>query len=372
MASTVDHVMMARALQLAARGLATCQPNPRVGCVIARGEQVVGEGWHERAGEAHAETRALAVAGDAARGATVYVTLEPCAHHGRTGPCAEALIAAGIRRVVVASGDPDPRTNGQGIARLRAAGIVVDSGLMAGEARELNRGFFSRIERGRPWLRVKLAMSLDGRTALADGQSKWISGEAARADVQLWRARSSAILSGSGTVLADNPRLTVRMPGVDAVAAPDDTSPLQPLRVVLDTGLATPASAHVLDGSAPTLMVHAPDARRAAYFRNVDCAAVPVHRGKLDLTATLALLAGRGCNEVQVEAGATLAGECIASGLADELLLYVAPILLGDDAKPLLSLPAISDMAQRWKMRMVDQRMVGADWRLLMRPLAGG
>lgn len=385
--TAADHALMARALRLAARGLATSQPNPRVGCVIARADEVVGEGWHQRAGGPHAEVHALQAAGERARGATVYVTLEPCSHEGRTGPCADALVAAGVARVVVAGLDPDPRVNGQGVVRLREAGIDVETGLLGNEARELNRGFFSRIERGRPWLRVKLAMSIDGRTALANGQSKWISGEPARADVQHWRARSSAILTGSGTVLSDNPHLTLRQrpgsesnfPGVQDAAGQVgkiDSDPgllaVLPLRVVLDTGLATPASSHVLDGSAPTLMLHAPDARRAAHFGKVECAAVPVHRGKLDLAAALALLAERGCNEVQVEAGATVAGECIASGLADELLLYVAPVLLGDDARPLLALPPLADMAARWKMRVLDQRMVGADWRLLLRPQAAG
>lgn len=370
-----DHAMMTRALRLAERGLASCQPNPRVGAVLVQDDAIVGEGWHQRAGEAHAEVNALAQAGAQARGATAYVTLEPCAHQGRTGPCTEALIAAAVKRVVVAVEDPDPRTNGQGIARLRAAGIEVETGLLRNEARELNRGFFSRIERARPWLRIKLAMSLDGRTALANGQSKWISGDAARADVQHWRARSSAILTGSGTVLADNPHLTVR-PSVpvspDVPADPATTVPFVPWRVVLDTGLATPASAHVLDGSAPTLLLHAPDARRAAHFAKVECAPIAVTRGRLDLAAALALLAARDCNEVQVEAGATLAGECLASGLADELLLYVAPVLLGDEARPLLSLPPLTEMAARWKLRLVDQRMVGADWRLLLRPQAGG
>lgn len=365
--SALDYAMMARALRLAARGLATTQPNPRVGCVIVQGDRVVGEGWHQRAGEAHAEVSALQMAGDQARGATAYVTLEPCAHQGRTPPCADALIAAGVARVVMAGKDPNPRVNGGGAARLEAAGVTVETGLMAAEARELNRGFLSRFERGRPWLRVKLAMSLDGRTALANGQSKWISGEAARADVQQWRARSSALLTGSGTVLADNPHLTVRLP-----ALADGIAPFQPLRVVLDTGLATPATAHVLDGAAPTLMLHAPDARRAAYFKPVDCVPIPLVDRRLDLAAALRLLAERGCNEVQVEAGATLAGHCIASGLADELLVYVAPVLLGSDARALLTLPPITDMAARWKLRVVDQRMVGSDWRLLLRPLGQG
>jgi diaminohydroxyphosphoribosylaminopyrimidine deaminase/5-amino-6-(5-phosphoribosylamino)uracil reductase len=361
--SAIDHVHMARALRLAERGAYTTQPNPRVGCVIARGEEVVGEGWHQRAGEPHAEVFALRAAGERARGATAYVTLEPCAHHGRTPPCADALVAAGVARVVVATEDPNPRVDGRGIDILRAAGIAVESGLMHDAARELNAGFFSRIERNRPWLRVKLAMSLDGRTALADGSSKWITGEAARADVQRWRARSSAILTGSGTVLADDPRLTVRLP--------EDVASAPPLRVVLDRHLRTPAGSHVLDGAAPTLLLHAADATcNDTRFDAVERAALPVCSDGLDLGAVLGLLAGRGCNEVQVEAGPTLCGALFGAGLVDELLLYVAPLLLGDSARPLLCLPPLAGMEARRRLQVVEQRAVGADTRLRLRPMA--
>ncbi|WP_062537734.1 bifunctional diaminohydroxyphosphoribosylaminopyrimidine deaminase/5-amino-6-(5-phosphoribosylamino)uracil reductase RibD [Mizugakiibacter sediminis] len=351
---------MARALRLAARGLFTTQPNPRVGCVLAHGERVVGEGWHARAGEPHAEVHALRQAGADARGATAYVSLEPCAHHGRTPPCADALVAAGVARVVVAAEDPNPRVDGRGLEKLRAAGIAVECGLMREAARELNCGFFSRLERGRPWLRLKLAMSLDGRTALADGASKWITGEAARADVQRWRARSSALLTGSGTVLADDPRLTVRLP--------EGAGCVPPLRVVLDRTLRTPASAHVLDADAPTLLLHAPDAARPAHVAAVECAAVATRDGRLDLEAALRLLAAREVNELQVEAGPTLAGALFAAGLVDELLLYVAPVLLGDAARPLLALPPLAEMARRWRLRTIDQRPLGDDWRLRLRP----
>jgi diaminohydroxyphosphoribosylaminopyrimidine deaminase / 5-amino-6-(5-phosphoribosylamino)uracil reductase len=352
---------MAQALRLAGRGLFTTQPNPRVGCVIAHAGDVIGEGWHQRAGEPHAEVFALREAGERARGATVYVTLEPCAHHGRTPPCADALVAAGVARVVIASDDPFPQVNGCGIDRLRAAGIQVEPGLMREAARELNIGFFSRIERQRPFVRLKLAMSLDGRTALANGQSKWITGEAARADVQRWRARSSAILSGSGTVLADNPRLTVRLP-------PDEPC-IPPLRVLLDRQLRTPAGSHVLDGSVPTLVLHGASASCADdRFARVERIAVAARGEALDLHAVLALLAGRGCNEVQVEAGPTLCGALFAAGLADELLLYVAPLLLGDSARPLLHLPTLSDMTARWQLQLIEQQPVGVDWRLRLRP----
>lgn len=357
----MDHVHMAHALRLAEQGLATTQSNPRVGCVIARGDTVLGTGWHPRAGEPHAEIFALHEAGESARGATAYVTLEPCAHHGRTPPCADALIAAGVGRVVIAHEDPFDKVDGKGIERLRAAGIGVQVGLMRDAAYELNIGFFSRIQRGRPWVRVKLAMSLDGRTALADGSSKWITGEAARADVQRWRARSSAILSASGTVLADDPQLTVRLP------AGEDFVP--PLRAIIDTSLRTPVGARVLDGSAPTVLFHATDAAVPAHLAEVPRA--PLRReesGGLDLRTVLHWLALRDVNEVHVEAGPVLCGALFAAGLADELLLYVAPILLGHTGRPMLTLPPLDDMASRWRLNTVDRRQVGDDTRLQLRP----
>jgi diaminohydroxyphosphoribosylaminopyrimidine deaminase/5-amino-6-(5-phosphoribosylamino)uracil reductase len=413
--SATDHAHMARALRLAERGLYTTQPNPRVGCVIAHGESIVGEGWHERAGAPHAEVFALREAGVRARGATVYVTLEPCSHFGRTPPCADALIAAGVSRVVAACDDPNPRVAGEGLRRLIGAGIAAETGLMREPARELNRGFFSRMERRRPWVRVKLAMSLDGRTALANGTSKWITGEAARADVQRWRARSSAILTGSGTVLADNPRLTVR--GLDSVfhggqggrgqgAAP--LKPLSPrergwgegpveserrsdprpspgpaghplpmgegkscmpaLRVILDRELRIPRNLNVLDGSAPTLIFHGENAKPIDdRFARVELVTVPVHDRRIDLAYLLPLLAERGVNELQVEAGPTLCGALFAAGLVDEFLLYVAPILLGDQARPLLALPGLDAIESARRLRVVDSRSVGDDQRLLLR-----
>ena len=359
--SVLDAMHMAQALRLAEQGLYTTQPNPRVGCVIAHGERVVGQGWHQRAGEPHAEVYALREAGVDAHGATAYVTLEPCAHHGRTPPCADALIAAGVGRVVIAAEDPFPQVAGQGIARLRAAGIAVESGLMREAAREINIGFFSRIERHRPWVRVKLAMSLDGRTALANGESKWITGEAARADVQRWRARSSAILAGIGTVLADNPQLTVRLDREPGHA-------YAPVRVILDRHLRTLAGSHVLDGQTPTLVLHAASATPDERFARVECIAIAEQGGALDLHAVLALLAGRGCSELHVEAGPTLCGALFAAGLADELLIYMAPLLLGDTARPLLALPSLADMAARWKLNVLDTRAVGQDLRLRLRP----
>ncbi|KAF1704316.1 bifunctional diaminohydroxyphosphoribosylaminopyrimidine deaminase/5-amino-6-(5-phosphoribosylamino)uracil reductase RibD [Pseudoxanthomonas kaohsiungensis] len=352
---------MAHALALAARGLYTARPNPMVGCVIVRDGEVVGEGWHPRTGQPHAEVFALRAAGDRARGATAYVTLEPCAHHGRTPPCAEALVAAGVSRVVAAMRDPFPRVDGAGFARLQSAGIEVAAGLMETQARELNRGFLSRIERGRPWLRIKLAASLDGRTAMSSGESKWITGEAARADVQRWRARSAAILTGADTVLADDPALTVRLdPAADFVP---------PLRVVLDTGLRSLARGRVRDTAAPTLYLHGPGALpppgTAAEF-----AALPLRDGRPDLAAALQLLAGRGINEVQVEAGPVLCGALLRAGLVDELLLYQAPLLLGDGARPLFAGLGIEAMAERLRLSLVDEARLGDDRRLLLRPVA--
>lgn len=358
--SATDHAMMARALRLAARGAYTTRPNPMVGCVVARDDQVVGEGWHQRKGGPHAEVFALEAAGDRAKGATAYVTLEPCAHTGSTGPCAEALVAAGVSRVVGAMRDPFPKVDGAGFERLVEAGIAVETGLMEAPARALNRGFLSRIERGRPWVRVKLATSLDGRSALASGDSKWISGEASRRDVQRWRARAGAILTGAGTVLIDDPQLTVRLG--------DDTEFAPPLRVVLDPGLATVARGRIREGDAPTLYLHAPDVKLPRGL-TADHAHVDVRDGRFDLAAVLALLASRGINEVQVEAGATLAGAFLASGLVDELLLYVAPVILGSHARPLFDGLDVGAMAERLRMRIVETRRMGEDVRVLLEPV---
>ncbi len=356
--SAADHAHMARALRLAERGLFTTQPNPRVGCVIVRNDEIIAEGWHQRAGEPHAEIFALRDAVDRARGATAYVTLEPCAHFGKTPPCADALIAAGITRVVAACEDPNPRVAGGGFKKLSDAGIVVAIGLMRDAARELNRGFLSRIERRRPWVRAKLASSLDGRTALANGESKWITSEASRADVQRWRARSSAILTAIGTVLADDPRLTVRL----------DEPFVAPLRVVLDRQLRTPRGAHLLDGSAPTLIIHDAAAKPDDQFRDVELAAIPSSNGNLDFNSTFALLAERGINELQVEAGPKLCGSLMAGDWVDELLLYTAPTLLGDTSRPLLTLPGFTSMREAPRWKIADRRHIGEDTRLLLRP----
>ena len=357
--TATDHLLMARALRLAERGAYTTRPNPMVGCVIAHGDETVGEGFHQRAGGAHAEVLALQAAGGRAHGATAYVTLEPCAHTGRTGPCVDGLAAAGIARVVAAMRDPFPQVDGAGFEKLRAAGITVESGLMEAQARQLNRGFLSRMERGRPWVRIKLGTSLDGRTAMASGESKWITGEASRQDVHKWRARAGAIITGANTVLIDDPSLTVRLG--------DDTPFVPPLRVVLDPGLATVSRGRVRDDSAPTLYLHASDVKPPRDLQ-VERAVAPVSAGRFDLEAVLELLAARGINEVQVETGATLAGAFVAAGLADEILLYVAPVLLGEHARPLFSGLGIEAMAQRARLAVVDVRAMGEDQRILLRP----
>jgi len=361
--AAVDRRHMARAIELAQRGLWTTDPNPRVGCVIADGERVIAEGWHERAGGPHAEAMALAAAGAQLRGATAYVTLEPCCHHGRTPPCADALIAAGIRRVYFAVRDPNPRVSGGGAARLEAAGVAVSSGLLADQARALNPGFLSRLERERPWVRLKLAASLDGRTALANGMSRWITGAEARADVQQLRARSSAILTGSATVRADDPRLDLRLPGAER----------QPLRVVLDTQLRTLPAARVLaPPGAALLLTASADAARHAQLVSAGARVerVPAGPGGLDLEAVLRHLAGLEINELQVESGPTLAGALMAAALVDELVLYVAPTLLGADARPLAHLPPLATLSERRQFAITDLRQIGGDLRITLRRAA--
>jgi len=354
---------MARALRLAARGLYTTTPNPRVGCVIVKDGAVVGEGWHERAGGPHAEIVALQAAGasskSGARGATLYVTLEPCHHHGRTPPCDEALIAAGVKRVVVALRDPDPRTAEQGIEHLRRAGIEVETGVLENEARELNSGFMSRLTRGRPWVRVKLAASLDGKTALSNGNSRWITGEAARRDGHRWRARACAILTGSGTVNADDPQLTVR----------EVETPRQPLRVVVDSHLGILPAARILEGGGVLVVCANDDRSKSDRLRGqgAEVIALPNSQGKVDLPELLNELARREINELHVEAGATLNGALLEAGLADELLLYFAPCVLGAGARGMFDLPPLNDLGARHNLRIQDMRMVGSDLRMLAR-----
>jgi diaminohydroxyphosphoribosylaminopyrimidine deaminase / 5-amino-6-(5-phosphoribosylamino)uracil reductase len=351
-----DRLHLARALELAARGLYTTDPNPRVGCVITRADRVLGEGWHVRAGEAHAEVNALRAAGAQARGATVYLSLEPCSHTGRTPPCADALIAAGVARVVCCTRDPNPKVAGRGIERLQQAGIAVQVGALADEARRLNVGYFSRHEHGRPYVRLKLAMSLDGRTAPAGGGRAWISGPESRADVQTWRARSSAVLTGAGTVRGDDPQLNVRL----------DYGPWvrQPVRVVLDTFLSTSRAAKIFNHG-EALIFAAPEAALGS-FKDLKVERVPRADGGLDLEAVMQNLTAREVNELLVECGPTLAGAFVARQLVDEFILYVAPRLLGDEALPLLHLKAAADAWPLFDFR--DAQRFGDDMRLILKP----
>ncbi|MEW6133287.1 MAG: bifunctional diaminohydroxyphosphoribosylaminopyrimidine deaminase/5-amino-6-(5-phosphoribosylamino)uracil reductase RibD [Pseudomonadota bacterium] len=362
-----DHLYMARALQLAARGINSTSPNPRVGCVIVKDGKIIGEGWHRKAGEPHAEIHALMEAGMAAQGATVYVSLEPCSHHGRTPPCADALVGAGVARVVAAAQDPNPNVSGNGLARLKAAGIAVECGLMEGEARELNEGFFKRMVLGHPLVRIKTASSLDGRTALSSGESKWITGEAARHDVHKLRARSCAILTGIETVLADNPQMNVRL---DAARPSNATETVrQPIKVIVDSSLRTPADAAILQGAKTIVACAAPDTKKAAALEaaGAEILCLPGADGRVDLNALLSRLAQKGVNELMTEAGPRLNGALIAAGLADEWVQYVAPCVLGSAARPLFELDEPASMQERLNWKLADQRMLGADLRLTWR-----
>ncbi|WP_435607294.1 bifunctional diaminohydroxyphosphoribosylaminopyrimidine deaminase/5-amino-6-(5-phosphoribosylamino)uracil reductase RibD [Pseudomonas knackmussii] len=364
--SAVDQAHMARALELARKGLYSTHPNPRVGCVIVKDGQVLGEGWHVRAGEPHAEVHALRQAGERARGATAYVTLEPCSHFGRTPPCADALVNAGVARVVAAMQDPNPQVAGRGLLRLAGAGIEVSSGVLEAEARELNVGFIKRMESGLPFVRVKLAMSLDGRTAMASGESQWITGPAARRAVQRLRARSSVVLSGADTVLLDDARLTVRPDelGLD----PEQTALAagrQPLRVLVDGRLRVPPDAPFY--RAGPALVASCAARDDYSVDGRELLVLPGDDGHVDLSKLLAELGSRGVNEVLVEAGPRLAGAFARQGLVDEYQVFMAPKLLGSSARPLLDLP-LDKMAEARELRILDIRAVGDDWLVTARP----
>lgn len=354
---------MARALALTERGRDTATPNPSVGCVIAKAGRIVGEGWHERSGEAHAEVLALRSAAQSPQGATAYLTLEPCSHHGRTPPCAEALVAAGLARVVCALEDPDPRVSGRGIAKLREAGIRADVGLMAAQAEEAHRGFLARVRRGRPWMRIKAAASLDGGIALASGLSRWITSEAARRDVHRLRARSCAMLTGIGTVRHDDPQLTVRMVPCSR----------QPRRVVIDHRLEVPLSARILQGEPPLIVTVSDDAQRRAALeaRGAEVVRVPGDGRKADLAALARYLGERGFNEVTVETGGKLMGSLVRSGVIDELVLYLAPALLGDAAQGLFAMGELLRLDEAPRVRIADVRNVGEDLRITAR-MEGG
>lgn len=369
--TAADAEFMARALQLAAHGLTTTGVNPRVGCVLVKDGQIIGEGWHERAGEAHAEVKALRDAqcrGNLAQGATAYVTLEPCAHHGKTPPCAEALIHAGISRMVAAMEDPNPLVAGKGFGLLQAAGITVAAPLMASEAEVLNIGFIKRMRQGTPWVRLKMAGSLDGRSALANGQSQWISGPEARADGHRFRARAQAIITGVGTIIDDDPLLTVRDVAMPMGQSGKPVALAAPLRVVLDSHLRMPVTAKILQGGCLVVTASADtaktDALRAA---GAEVLVLPDNDDRVDLAALLDALAARGVNEVHVEGGARLSGVFLKSGLVDELLCYMAPTVLGSDARGWFDDLNLSSLDQKMALKFQDIRMVGADVRILSR-----
>lgn len=363
-----DQAYMAQALRLAEQGLYSAHPNPRVGCLVVAGEQVVGAGWHQRAGEPHAEVHALRQAGTLARGATAYVTLEPCSHQGLTPPCADALVQAGVQRVVIAMQDPNPQVAGRGIARLRGQGIQVDllEGELTAAARALNCGFVKRMEQGLPFVRLKLAMSLDGRTAMASGESQWITGPAARADVQVLRARSSAIITGADTVMTDNARLTVRAEQLPLDAELRDLALSRPpLRIVIDGSLRVSTDLAFFTAGPVLVVTHQ---KPPANTANIEYIQLPEVAGHVDLVALLQELGRRGVNELMVEAGPHLAGAFMQAGLVDELYIYMAATLLGSSAQPLMQLP-IDIMADAVRLKITDMRALDGDWRIIARPL---
>jgi len=363
--SAVDHQMMAEALSLARKGIATTQPNPRVGCVIVKNEEVIAHSWHKKAGCEHAEVLALQQAGEQAKGAVVYVTLEPCSHHGRTPPCADALIEGGVDEVIIAMEDPNPLVAGQGIKKLEQAGIKVRSGLLRQQAIELNRGFVRRMKCGRPWVTVKFGTSLDGRTAMHNGESQWITGPAARADVQRLRAASSAILTGAGTVLTDDPSLTVRLNG----------SARQPLRVVLDSNLSIPDRAKIYSDGHPLLLATVLDEKDDRFQQlrrhGIDIHSFPADEsGRVNAKCLLqSLAADYLCNEILVEAGSVVCGKLLANELVDEIVLYFAPVLMGSGARGMFDIPELDTMVQRIHMAVKDVRPVGKDWRFTVQPV---
>lgn len=360
MFSADDHRFMAQALRLAERGLWTTTPNPRVGCVIVRDGVIVGEGWHERAGEPHAEVHALQAAGERARGATAYVTLEPCNHTGRTPPCSMALIQSGVTRVVAATADPNPLVAGTGLKALSGAGLETAIGLLESQARELNIGFFSRMTRGRPWLRMKVAASLDGKTALNNGASQWITGEAARRDGHLWRARSCGVLTGIGTVKDDDPQLTVR--AIETAR--------QPKKILVDSRLDVPLNAKIFNGSEVLIFCASADQEKRAALadKNATVIQLPDDRGKVDLSAMVQELGKREMNEVLIEAGTKLNGSLLQADLIDELVIYLAPHLMGDHARGMFGMPELTALSESRALTIVDIRQIGDDVRITARP----
>ncbi len=366
MTQTDDFVYMAQAIRLAEQGLFTVDPNPRVGCVLVNKNEIVGQGWHQHAGEAHAEIMALREAGAAAKGSTAYVSLEPCCHHGKTPPCSEALIKAGVARVVVAMEDPSPQVAGKGVSQLREASIDIEVGVMTAQAETLNPGFIQRMRHGRPFVHCKMAMSLDGRTAMASGESQWITGESARLDVHKLRARSSVIVTGIGTVLADDPSMNARLESEEV---------LQPARVVLDSQLKFPVGARMLSLPGRTIVCTTSEAiqqnkekTESLKVAGAELVQLEKENDRISLPALLKFLNDEQFNEVMLEAGATLSGAFMQAGLIDEVVVYMAPLLMGDTARGLLSLPGIVNMSDACNLEIMDVRAVGKDWRIVAKP----
>lgn len=359
MFSSDDHAYMSQALQLAEKGLYSTSPNPRVGCVIVRDGKIVGSGWHVKTGQPHAEINALNIAGGAAQGATVYLTLEPCSHYGRTHPCAEALIKAKVAKVIIAMQDPNPLVAGKGTSLLKQSGINVLVGLMGEWAKDLNVGFVSRMTNNRPWVRMKIAASLDGKTALNNGVSQWITGEAARHDGHRLRARSCAILTGIGTVLEDDPQLSVRF----------IETPRQPLRIIIDSRLKIPTTARVLRGEGELIFTTTDNKERISALKELGARPIilPNEKGKIDLAGLMQILADFEINELLVEAGNRLSSAFIREGLVDELIIYLAPHLIGNRAMGMLQLPELTDLSEKYNLKIKDLRMVGEDIRIMSR-----
>ena len=364
MFTPLDQNYMRRALDLAERGLYTTTPNPRVGALVVKDNRILGEGWHQVAGEAHAEVAAIRAAkekagADAVKGSTIYVTLEPCSHQGRTPPCGDLLIAEGITRVVAAMEDPNPKVAGQGFARLRAAGVDVRVGLLEADARELNIGFISRMTRGLPWVRLKVAASLDGKTALANGQSQWITGAEARKDGHAYRARSCAILTGIGTVQEDNPQLNVR----------DVVTSRQPLKIIVDSNLQIPLDAKILQEGRVLIVCAAEheNSRKALVDKGFEVTCLPNQEGKVDLPALMKELAKRDLNEIHIESGFKLNGSMLREECVDEILIYFAASIIGHTGQGMFNLPELTDLEQRRKLRIHRVNQLGPDLRLIAR-----
>lgn len=366
-----DSTCMAHAIRLARQGWYTARPNPRVGCVIEKDGKIIGEGFHRKAGEPHAEINALREAGEQARGATAYITLEPCSHHGRTPPCVNALVEAGISRAVIGMTDPNPAVSGAGIRFLQQAGVPVTKNILKAEAEQLNPGFIKRMTTGLPYIRIKMAMSLDGRTAMASGESQWITGPEARAEVHRMRAASGAVLTGIGTVTADNPSLTFRVSEYPSLRAEIPADTAQPLRVICDSGARMSPQSKMLNLQGQTLIISTVKNKNGTALKQAGAQILHIdadEKGRLPLQTVMEELARREINDVLVESGSIIAGALLAAGLADEIIIFMAPHIMGDNAHGLFHLPALKKMSDRKKLHILDISAIGTDWKITAFP----